>query len=38
MMTSDHACMARALELRGSAGRFVIRKGYFLAEHVVGFN
>lgn len=30
--------MSRALNLRGSAGRFVIRKGYFLAEHVVGFN
>ena len=30
--------MSRALNLHGSAGRFVIRKGYFLAEHVVGFN
>lgn len=30
--------MSRALNLRGSIGRFVIRKGYFVAEHVVGFN
>ena len=30
--------MSRALNLHGSLGRFVIRKGYFLAEHVVGFN
>ena len=30
--------MSRALNLRGSVGRFVIRKGYFVAEHVVGFN
>lgn len=30
--------MSRALNLRGSIGRFVIRKGYFMAEHVVGFN
>lgn len=30
--------MSRALNLHGSTGRFVIRKGYFLAEHVVGFN
>ena len=30
--------MSRALNLHGSLGRFVIRKGYFVAEHVVGFN
>lgn len=30
--------MSRALNLRGSIGRFVIRNGYFVAEHVVGFN
>lgn len=30
--------MSRALNLRGSIGRFVIRKGYSVAEHVVGFN
>lgn len=30
--------MSRALNLRGSIGRFVIRKGYFVVEHVVGFN
>lgn len=30
--------MSRALNLRGSIGRCVIRKGYFVAEHVVGFN
>lgn len=30
--------MSRALNLRGSIGRFVIREGYFVAEHVVGFN
>ena len=30
--------MSRALNLRGSICRFVIRNGYFVAEHVVGFN
>ena len=30
--------MSRALNLRVSIGRFVIRNGYFVAEHVVGFN
>lgn len=30
--------MSRALNLRGSISRFVIRNGYFVAEHVVGFN
>ena len=30
--------MSRALNLRGSIGRVVIRNGYFVAEHVVGFN
>ncbi|MBW3080916.1 glycosyltransferase family 2 protein [Bifidobacterium saguinibicoloris] len=30
--------MSRALNLRGSAGRWVIRWGYRVAEHVVGFN
>lgn len=30
--------MSRALNLRGSAGRYVIRWGYRVAERVVGFN
>lgn len=30
--------MSRALNLPGSAGRFIIRWGYRIAEHVVGFN
>ena len=30
--------MSRALNLRGSAGRFIIRSGYVVAEKVVGFN
>ena len=30
--------MSRALNLRGSVGRFVIRNGYLVAEKVVGFN
>ena len=30
--------MSRALNLRGSVGRFIIRNGYLVAEKVVGFN
>ncbi|MFC5221474.1 glycosyltransferase family 2 protein [Bifidobacterium leontopitheci] len=30
--------VSRALNLRGSVGRWVIRRGYTVAEHVVGFN
>lgn len=30
--------ISRALNLRGSAGRAIIRWGYRIAEHVVGFN
>jgi len=30
--------VSRALNLRGSVGRWVIRRGYVVAEKVVGFN
>lgn len=30
--------LSRVINMRGSVGRFIIRQGYRIAEHVVGFN
>jgi hypothetical protein len=33
-----HKLVSRAINLHGRTGRFIIRHGYNIAEHVVGFN